>query len=137
MPFQAASTLSSVPGLTRRSRASNRTSRASSISAASSVASSPNPGATADGETGRQSTLVSSQFPCGVAPKQVATGSPTSATSSSHDQTKNRPSTPSLSASCDDQNPPSGCWSSRSRYSAVSTATRRMSSFRVTCQARA
>ena len=83
------------------------------------------PSATASSGSGRHSTFVPSQLPSGVAPNAVATASPAIATSSSQGQTKNRPSTPSLSASWEEKNAPSACRSSRSRYSQVSVATRR------------
>ena len=91
--FQAVRILSSTAGCTRTSRASNNRLLASSHL--------PFP-------AGARNTFVPSQLPVGVAPNASAASSPTSATSSSHDHTKNFPSTPSLSASCDEKKPPSG-----------------------------
>ncbi len=136
MPFQAARTLSSVAGRMRRSRTSNSSARARWMSEASSPGSTSRSAATSSSGTGRQSTFVPSQLPSGIAPSAPATVSPAISTSSAHDQTKNLPSTPSLSASWEEENPPPGCRSSRSRYSQVSTATRRYGSCRVTCHAR-
>ena len=104
-PFQAARTLSSVAGWALASRASN-----SRGSAAATWAASSSPAG-----LGVHRTLVPSQLPSGVAPRWRATGSPAIETSSSNDQTKNRPSTPSESASWEEKNPPSPWRSSRSR----------------------
>ena len=112
------------PGWTRASRSSNSLDLAASRSRSSSSGSSSSSAATASSGRGRQSTLVPSQLPPGVAPNAVATASPPTSTSSSHDQTKKRPSTPSLSASWEEKKPPSRMPASRgarSRRSRVAT----------------
>ena len=104
-PFQAAIALSSSSGFGRRSRRSNSRARSS----------------------GSRSPRTTNR-PC-------SNGcSSSSGTPSSGAHVNVRPSTPSVSASCADANPPEGRRSSRSMYSSVSSATWRYRSLPVTSQ---
>ncbi len=98
MAFHSATTLSSSPGRTRRSRVSKRRARAASTSG----------GRSNSAPSGRRRMLAPSQLPVLVTPYQSTAAAPPTASTSSRDHTENLPSTPSLSASSAEWMPPAG-----------------------------
>jgi hypothetical protein len=104
-PFHPASTLSSSPGLTRFSRASKSRRRAWSRSARTDASSRPSSRASASTDNRACRTVrPCSKFPADEIPNQrrasSASGGGSTASTSAGVQTKNLPSSPSLSASC-------------------------------------
>ena len=103
IPFHDASTFSSRPGAIRFARKSNSVFRAAAFFASNSSREIANSAATSSQSRGRLRIVCPSQFPPADTSYDAANrsaSSPRASRISASDQTKNLPSSPSLSASC-------------------------------------